>query len=261
MAVFFTSDLHLGHENVLASCNRPFADVSEMNETLIRNWNRKVGDEDEVYILGDLAYRSDRPVRQYLDRLRGQKHLIIGNHERWLRDFPDADRYFLSVSYMLEIELDDLRVTLCHYPLFEWNGSRHAANQAASKSWLIHGHLHNRTDNDAYRYIREKMPCALNAGVDINRFEPVTFEELIVNNNVWYGRSCAAPAAIKRRRKAAQIEGDLRKARAEIRRKERLLADPAFLEHAPADSVRAQQAMLDQARAWEKSLEDERSSL
>ena len=74
------------------------------------------------------------------------------------------------------------------YPLLEWNGSRRAKNQQTSISWLIHGHIHNSRDN-VFEYIKDNLPCALNCGVDINGFEPVTFEELLINNNKWYGRS------------------------------------------------------------------------
>ena len=58
--IFFTSDLHLGHENCIRLCNRPFSSIEEMDETLIENWNHKVTGKDTVYILGDLIYRRRR---------------------------------------------------------------------------------------------------------------------------------------------------------------------------------------------------------
>lgn len=75
------------------------------------------------------------------------------------------------------------------YSMLEWNGSRRAVDQATSISWLIHGHIHNSKEGATYEYIRDNLPCALNAGVDINDYEPVTFEELLKNNNIWYGRT------------------------------------------------------------------------
>ena len=195
MSVLFTSDLHLGHENIIASCGRNagncgknFSSVEEMNAFLIDKWNRKVTEEDEVYILGDLSYRSSVSVKTYLRQMRGHKHLVVGNHDfKWMKNVPDMEAYFETVSNLEIIKLDGKLLTLCHYPLLEWNGSGRAKCQETSLSWLIHGHIHN-SRNGAFQYIKENLPCALNCGVDINGLEPVTFEELLENNNRWYDR-------------------------------------------------------------------------
>lgn len=195
MAVLFTSDLHLGHANIIDSCNRNeetcgrnFATIEEMNDFLIEKWNEKVNDDDDVYILGDLSYRSGVSVKTYLKQLKGRKHLIEGNHDyKWMKNIGDLSEFFESVSKLEVIKIDKKLITLCHYPLLEWNGSRRAKNQDTSISWLIHGHIHNARDG-VFEYIRENLPCAINAGVDINDFEPATFEELLANNNRWYGR-------------------------------------------------------------------------
>ena len=196
MSVLFTSDLHLGHANIILTCGRNLegcgenlATVDEMNDFLIRKWNEKVKEDDIVYILGDLSYRSSISVKTYLKQLKGRKHLIVGNHDfQWQKNIANINDYFESVSDMKVIRLGEKLITLCHYPLLEWNGSRRAKNQQTSISWLIHGHIHNSRDN-VFEYIRDNLPCALNCGVDINGFEPVTFEELLANNNKWYGRS------------------------------------------------------------------------
>ena len=80
--IFFTSDLHLGHENCIRLCNRPFSSIEEMDETLIENWNRKVTGKDTVYILGDLIYRSKKPPEEYLRRLR---RITTGDGSRIVR--------------------------------------------------------------------------------------------------------------------------------------------------------------------------------
>lgn len=189
LAIFFTSDLHLGHENVITSCGRNYATVDEMNDNLIDRWNAKVSENDEVYILGDLSYRSPVHISSYLKRMAGKKHLLIGNHDiKWLKNLTDTGEYFESVEYMSVIKEGKNLITLCHYPMLEWNRSRYAEYQEGSTSWLIHGHIHNSRTCDAYDFIKEKLPCALNAGVDINNYEPVTFEELLENNSRWYGR-------------------------------------------------------------------------
>lgn len=196
MSILFISDLHFGHENIITTCERnatncgkDFASVEEMNEFLIDKWNQKVNDEDEVYILGDFSFRSKVHVKLYLERLKGHKHLIVGNHDyQWMKSVTNLDEYFDSVSNFEVIRIDDKLVSLCHYPLLEWNGSRRATNQETSISWLIHGHIHNAKEK-TFEYIRDNLPCALNCGADINGFEPVTFEELLANNKRWYGRS------------------------------------------------------------------------
>ena len=53
--IFFTADTHWGHRNIIRYCQRPFADVDEMNEALITNWNSTVGKDDIVFHLGDFA--------------------------------------------------------------------------------------------------------------------------------------------------------------------------------------------------------------
>ena len=95
---YFTSDLHLGHRNIIRLCNRPFATIEEMDETLIRNWNAKVTNGDTVYILGDLLFRNEKPAEEYLKQLKGKKHLIIGNHDRdWVKKCNLED-FFESVN-------------------------------------------------------------------------------------------------------------------------------------------------------------------
>ena len=82
----YTSDLHLGHANVIRHCDRPFADADEMDAALINNWNAKVHRNDTVYIVGDFLFRAKRPAEGYLSSLKGKKHLIIGNHDKyWMK--------------------------------------------------------------------------------------------------------------------------------------------------------------------------------
>lgn len=175
---YLSSDLHFGHENIVPS--RPqFKNVDEMDECLIRNWNRKVNDQDEVYILGDLSFRTRKGIHQYLSRLKGKKHLIVGNHDGWwMKDVEDLSVYFESVSDIKIIRYEKKDIVLCHYPMLEWPG----------KSYMIHGHVHGNKDTATYRYIKASLPMLLNCCVDVNNFEPVTMEELLKNNEVWYER-------------------------------------------------------------------------
>ena len=174
MAIFFTADLHFGHSEIIEFCDRPFEDVTEMNKALINNWNARVTNDDHVYIVGDLYYGGrdgagvDEAVK-IVKRLNGVLHLVAGNH-----DFP----YLKNMEYhYLFADVDQIRylkhgseqIFLCHYPMAEWSGYFRG-------SWHIYGHVHN-AKNTAYDYMRNQER-ALNAGVDICDFMPVTFEEL-----------------------------------------------------------------------------------
>ena len=170
--IYFTADTHFDHANIIRFCNRPFATVEEMNETLIANWNHKVHGNDTVYILGDMFFRTTDPER-ILCQLKGKKHLITGNHDsQWMKQV-DLERWFVSVQPYLETSDGQHILTMCHFPMVCWNHQ--------SRSYMIHGHIHENTDMDYWPLLaaRERV---LNAGCDINNFEPVSFQELVENN-------------------------------------------------------------------------------
>ena len=79
--VFFTSDSHFCHKNIIEFCSRPFETVEEMNEKLVENWNKVVGPSDIVYHLGDFCFAGSAEWHYLLGKLNGRIHLIIGNHD------------------------------------------------------------------------------------------------------------------------------------------------------------------------------------
>jgi calcineurin-like phosphoesterase family protein len=181
--VYYTADLHLGHANVIRFCGRPYLSVQEMDEALIENWNAVVRANDDVYILGDFFYRNEEPAEQTLKRLKGKKHLILGNHDKkWVRGV-DLARHFVEVTNMLAYKVDGVKYTLCHYPMLSWDG------RGRGGGYMIHGHTHNST----LQYVDDHL---LNAGVDINGYRPVAFDELVQNNMEFRERSAkkAGPA-------------------------------------------------------------------
>ena len=175
---YFIADLHFGHNNIIKLCNRPFSSVDEMDEAFVSAWNAKVKKKaDTVYIVGDLVWEKADPLK-YIRRLNGHKVLITGNHDKkWLTK-NDYSEYFDQIVPYLEIKSNNVDITLCHYPMLEWKNSRKLGSKKLG--YLIHGHIHNRYCDD-YKTLF-MMPHALNAGVDINGFAPVSFEELIKNN-------------------------------------------------------------------------------
>ena len=170
--IFFTADTHFGHKNILKLCNRPFEMIEEMNETLIENWNHRVSGMDTVYIVGDMFFRCS-DAEAILRRLKGKKRLIVGNHDSSWMNKVDLNRYFVNVDRLREISDGKHALTLCHYPLLTWNH--------AKKSYMIHGHIHADTSADYFPLICNRSNV-LNAGVDINGFMPVSFDELFQNN-------------------------------------------------------------------------------
>lgn len=133
-----TSDTHFGHANILKYDKRPFKTIQEHDEKLVENWNNTVGDEDEVYHVGDFSF--DAKPEQVHDRLRmlkGIKHLIYGNHDKIARKCT-RDKFpfgWHSVQPYLEVKWEDQKVCLFHYRMTVWNRSHHG-------SWALHGHSH-----------------------------------------------------------------------------------------------------------------------
>lgn len=173
--IYFIGDMHLGHDNIIKLCNRPFSSGREMDGFLINSWNSVVNPEDTVYILGDFAFKSVINPVEILKKLNGHKILIIGNHDKQNLKNPEFRRCFIDIKDMLSIYINNEKIVMCHYPIVEWEGYFRGA-------WHIYGHVHNNVRNKSWLFLKDESH-ALNAGADIIGFKPVTFEELIICNN------------------------------------------------------------------------------
>ena len=172
---FFTSDQHFGHFNIIRLCQRPFATAEEMDAAMLAKWNARVGDDDTVSVLGVLFFRS-ATVEPILGALRGRKHLVVGNHDHsWMGRVRMGD-YFESVQTVAEISVEGRIMTLCHYPMLSYPQAR--------RGYMVYGHIHNNVRDDYWPLIARRSRM-LNAGVDVNGFEPVTFDEMVENNRVF----------------------------------------------------------------------------
>jgi len=188
MNIWFTSDLHFWHRNVIQYCSRPFnltdTGVAEMNEIMIRNWNSKVKPEDIVYCLGDFSL-AIRPVELYTSRLMGHKILISGNHD-WTHPSNKKSRneekaasirkqYYEhgwnEIHNTLKIIVNGHHVNLCHLPYKGDNtDERFERYRLEDKGeWLFCGHVHEK-----WR-MKNKM---INVGVDAWGGYPVHVNEL-----------------------------------------------------------------------------------
>ena len=176
--VFFTSDLHFGHDAIIGYCGRPFKDSSEMNSVLIKNWNETVPSDGIVFDLGDFALSGSSVWESCSSQLvYGEHHLIIGNHE--LQNFrPSYERLFTSVSMQQVIIVDGITIFLNHYPYLCFGG----AYKKDHSVWNLFGHVHTtRTGYDGKDSIRVHeytFPTQYDVGVDLNGFKPVSFAEV-----------------------------------------------------------------------------------
>lgn len=176
MSIFYTADLHFGHMGVIGFDHRPFFGVQDMDCKLIHQWNKKVNEDDHVYVIGDFAFHNEKGEEWYLQRLKGRKHLVIGNHDKRLLENAVAMAYFESVGKMMHVSDQGTEICLCHFPMAEWNGYYKGHTH-------IYGHIH-ASRSETFQYMRTKEH-ALNAGCMINGYEPVTLQELAENNAAW----------------------------------------------------------------------------
>lgn len=159
--IFFTSDLHFFHENIIKFCNRPFGSVEHMNESLIENWNKVVTYKDEVWVLGDVSFGNVQDTELILSRLNGRMHLITGNHDRKGRcEKLDWSKYFLSQDDYLRLKVNGHKLVLCHFPFSSWE--RGYIN--------LHGHTHGTYQSKFMQH---------DVGVDSNGYAPISLEDAI----------------------------------------------------------------------------------
>ena len=169
MTIWFTSDTHFGHKNIIKYSNRPFETKEEMDFKMIENWNKRVGRADTVYHLGDFCFMDEQSGQSILNRLNGKKHLIIGNHDKAGTRLQGWE----SISHYKEVSIDGQFIILCHYAMRVWNKSHHG-------SWMLYGHSHGSLPDD---------PNALSfdVGVDCHNYQPINMDEIrrIMKKKTW----------------------------------------------------------------------------
>lgn len=175
--IYYISDTHFNEQKIFDKCKRPFESLDEMKDTIIKKWNNKVKDTDIVYVLGDIGKDDDPSTIDIFKKLKGHKHLIVGNHDHDMIDAIKKSNVFESIKFIDLIIDGDYKVCVCHYPLMDWM-------EFNRDGLLVYGHIHNKTE-DYYKNLK-----AYNAGVDVIDFEPRTLKELMklkeVNNDEPY---------------------------------------------------------------------------
>lgn len=160
MMMFFTSDLHLGHANILKFCHRPYNSVKEMDDDIIEKWNSVVNEKDTVYIIGDFSFKD--PVI-YLPRLKGKKRLITGGHDyKWKRRFREFDH--VDKMEIIHIQHPKNTMVLSHCCFRVWERSHY-------NSWHLFGHSHGTLP---------PIGKSWDVGIDANNYGPPLSEPQIV---------------------------------------------------------------------------------
>ena len=171
--IFFTADIHSFHTNIIKYENRPFKTSEEMNEVIKFNWNSIISEKDDVYILGDVGFTSPNKMYSFLTELKGNKYLIIGNHDKSLLKDSQVRSQFIWCKDYFKLKHANEKIILFHYPIYSWDCKHHS-------SWHLHGHVHTTSHEDFY------YPTKLNVGMDLWNFTPVSFDQVKkkINDNL-----------------------------------------------------------------------------
>jgi len=178
--IFFTSDTHFFHKNIIDFCNRPYGDMQTMNSALIMNWNKVVPKDGIVFHAGDFAMTANKEyIKELISQLNGKIYLVFGNHDYQNRlDRVDVKPLFHQTSDMYQFTvLDDelegghINFIITHYPFLFW------------RRGYIHlfGHIHsgpNSTSKDKVPY----HPMRYDIGVDAWNYTPVSYN--IMKNHI-----------------------------------------------------------------------------
>ncbi|MCL2660162.1 MAG: metallophosphoesterase [Acidobacteriaceae bacterium] len=160
--VWFTSDFHFGHFNIIRYCKRPFGSIEEMDDALAEGVNSCVKPDDVLYYLGDFCLGEATKITAYRKRLACKTiHFIEGNHDRAARKLRNL---FASWEVLSQINVAGQRIVLCHYAMRVWPHHVQGA-------WHLYGHSHGNLPDDA-------QALSLDVGVDGHNYRPWHFEEI-----------------------------------------------------------------------------------
>ena len=163
--VWFTSDYHLYHQNVLKYDNRPFATLADMHQKIRENHNSVVLPDDYVVYLGDLAFTSNpTPVLNFLNSLNGNFILVRGNHDKLIQETEFELEYHNRIFDLVEITINDAHFSCCHFPMTIWNRSHHG-------SFHVFGHVHGN--------LPETPGRSMDVGIMTNNYFPYNAMEVI----------------------------------------------------------------------------------
>lgn len=165
--IWFAGCTHFGHTNVIKFDNRPFNNIIEHDEQIIKNINSKVKDDDVIYFMGDFTFNRDISIVQKLiNSINGKKYLIFGNHDQIIEENHQLQRLFINCAYYDEILIDEQLCILSHYPFSTWVRSNY-------NSWMIHSHIHG----NKHEYYPNTLKIA-DVGIMNNNYFPFSYKDI-----------------------------------------------------------------------------------
>lgn len=175
MAIFFTSDLHLGHNKEFVYGARGFSSMEEHDQTLVTNWNETVSPLDTVYVLGDIFLYNVEYGAEMLGRLNGRLHIIRGNHDTDAKlpvylASPNVE----SVEAAAYLRAEKVTFYLSHYPTVVSHEKLKALRNAVVN---LYGHTH-QTDN-FYCLDGKAHPYMYHVGLSSHAMRPVSLEQVL----------------------------------------------------------------------------------
>ena len=170
--IFLTSDLHLNHDRQFIWGPRGFNSIWEMNDAIINNWNSLVSMEDDIYVLGDLMLGNNEAGIALIKQLKGQIHIVRGNHDTDTRMECYNQCYnIIEITEGQYLKYNGYHFYLCHYPAMTSNLEK----GPELKKHLINlfGHTHQTTNfyND--------IPYMYHVGLDSHNCYPVLIDNII----------------------------------------------------------------------------------
>ena len=165
MKTYIISDLHFNHKNIIRIDNRPFEDIGQMNDRIINNWNKVVQSDDTVIIAGDFCFGGINDWKYFLNKLKGKKILVLGNHDNEKKIPKEC---FVQITHILKYKYKEVYFNICHYPIMSWDGMFHNT---------IHcfGHIH-AGKND---FENLTLPNSFNVGCMLHNYTPICLDEII----------------------------------------------------------------------------------
>lgn len=175
--LWFTSDTHFGHQNIIKWCGRPWETAEEMDKALIQEWNNVIPKDGVVFHLGDFCFGGALEWKNIRKSLNGKIYLVMGNHDSSASQ-PMLSLFEKIYGGVARLRADKQEIWASHFPLLCWTGSERG-------SWNLFGHVHTmqvpddkQLGSDFPRVKTLKTSKQYDVGVDYNYYRPISFREL-----------------------------------------------------------------------------------